>query len=314
MAEDYYKLLGVDKKASASEMKKTFRKLALKYHPDKNKGDKQAEERFKEINEAYAVLSDDKKRQQYDSFGADGFRQRYTQEDIFRGFNASDIFREHGLGGGEDILSRLFGSAFGQQQTRQGGGSSFNLFGGQQGHTCQYTGAQKPPKQDLECDMGISFMEAAEGSKRTLTLQGGDTQHQVTVKIPAGIREGQRLRVPSSGLAKTGATGNLYIRVKISPHPTFTRQGDDIYIEKDVLPSEAMLGTTLDVLTLGGNKRVKLPPGSSSGRKIRLKGHGIKHLKNSGHGDMYIKIAIKTPTKLTNRQRELAKQLALEGL
>ncbi len=319
MAEDYYKILGVSKDAKDAELKKAFRKLALKYHPDRNKGDKAAEEQFKKVNEAYAVLSDPKKRQQYDMIGADGFSQRFSQEDIFRGADFGNIFREFGVGGGDDILSRLFGGGFSQQ----GGGGSFKFTtGAGQGHTCQpgscsskshYSGgAQQPSGQDMVCDMTISFMEAAQGGQRSLTLKHQAGQQQVNVKIPAGIKDGQRLRVSGKGIG--AGTGNIYIKIKIAPHPAFSREGDDLYVEKEVLPSQALLGGTVEVPTLSGTRKLKLPQGSSSGRKIRLKGCGIKHLKESGHGDLYVRLAIKVPAKLSERQRKLAQDLAQEGL
>jgi curved DNA-binding protein len=321
MAEDYYKILGVAKDASEDQIKKAYRKLALKYHPDRNKGDKAAEERFKQVNEAYAVLSDKEKRKQYDMFGADGFHQRFTQEDIFRGFDFDNIFKEFGFGG-DDFFSRLFGGIAGGRT----GPSSFTFFTSgaspqfnQQGGTCSYKdhytrGAQQPTSRDIECDVTVSFMEAALGGKRTLTLKQDGKQKQVSVKIPAGIKAGQRLRVPSKGISGGIPTGDLYIRIKIAPHPIFTREGDDIYVEKEILPSQAILGTSIEVPTLNGIKRVKLPPGSSSGRKIRLKGYGIKHLRGSGNGDLYVKLAIKVPAKPTDEQKKLAQELAKQGL
>ncbi len=323
MAEDYYKILGVAKDADKDQLKKAFRKLAMKYHPDRNKGDKAAEERFKKANEAYAVLSDKKKRQQYDMFGADGFSQRFSREDIFRGADFGNIFKEFGFGNGEDILSRLFGGSFGQQSRpgsfsffSSGAGAQGSPFG-QPGESCSRkahysAGAHQPSGQDMVCDMTISFMEAVQGGQRTLTLKHQAGQQQVKVKIPAGIKEGQRLRVSGKGIG-VGA-GNLYIKIKIAPHPIFTREGDDVYVEKEVLPSQAMLGGTIEVPTLNGNKRLKLPPGSSSGRKIRLKGCGIKRLKGGGHGDLYVRLAIKVPAKLSVRQKKLAQELAQEGL
>jgi curved DNA-binding protein len=319
MAEDYYKILGVAKNATEDEIKKAYRKLALKYHPDRNKGDKTAEERFKQVNEAYAVLSDKKKRQQYDMFGAEGFSQRFTQEDIFRGFDFGNIFKEFGFSGGDDLFSRIFGSGF-SRHTGPGGFTVFTTGVGPQTESCSYkdhytAGARQPVGQDLVCDLTISFMEAALGGERKLTLKRDGKQEQVKVKIPAGIRSGQRLRVAGKGGGSVdGHAGDLYIRINIAPHPSFTRQGDDIYLEKEILPSQAILGGIIEVPTLNGTKRIKLPPGSSSGRKIRLKGYGIKHLRGDGSGDLYVKLVIKIPAQLTERQKKLAQELAKEGL
>jgi curved DNA-binding protein len=317
MAEDYYKLLGVPKSATQDEIKKAYRKLALKYHPDRNKGDKAAEERFKQVNEAYAVLSDQEKRKKYDMFGAEGFHQRFTQEDIFRGFDVGDIFKEFGFGS-DDFLSRIFGNIGGRRSSRPGEFSFFTSGARPQGGTCSYKdhytgGARKPAGQDMECELTVSFMEAALGGKRVLTLKHAGGQKQVNVKIPPGIKPGQRLRISKKGM-DLGAGGDLYIKVNVSPHPTFIREDDDIYVDVQVLPSQALLGGTIEVPTLHEAKRVKLPPGSSSGRKIRLKGYGIKHLKGNGSGDLYVKVGINVPEKLTEHQKKLVQEMAREGL
>ncbi len=328
MAEDYYKVLGVAKDVAADTIKKAYRKLALKYHPDRNQGDKKAEERCKTVNEAYAVLSDAEKRKQYDMFGAEGFSQRFSQEDIFRGSNLNDILKEFGLAGGEDLFSQLFGGAAagrGAGRRSQRGGFEFFTGGGAQapfgahGDSCSYKqhytgGTHQPVGEDLVCDLTVTLEEAALGSKKTVTLQYGNKQEHVSVKIPAGIKAGQRLRVSGKGSLAGGQAGDLYIRIKIAPHPEFTRQEDDLYTEKSVLPSQALLGDTIEVPTLKGSKRIKLPAGSSSGRKIRLKGYGVKRLRSGGHGDLYVKIAIKVPAVLSKSQKEAAKKLSAEGL
>jgi len=313
MAEDYYKILGVNREASLEEIKKAYRKLALKYHPDRNPGDKHAEEMFKKINEAYAVLSDPKKRQQYDMFGAEGFRQRFTQEDIFRGFDLGDMFKEFGFDT-DDFLSRIFGTSF-RVHSRPGGFTFFTTGGpfgtGEEGYTFRdfATGAHQATGQDLICDLTITLPEAAQGTTRRVTLQQAGMTQELTVKIPAGIRTGQKLRFPGRGVNG----GDLYVRINIAPHPLFVREEDDLYVEQRIKLSQALLGGTIEVPTLEGSKRIKLPPGSGN-KKIRLPGYGIPHLKGGGRGDLYVKLVVDLPKTLTARQKELVEELAKEGL
>jgi len=195
---DYYEILGVNRNAKGDEIKKAYRKLALKYHPDRNKGNKQAEEQFKEINEAYAVLSDKEKRQQYDTFGAEGFHQRFTREDIFRNANFGDIFQD--LGFSDDILSALFGGSFrrGARRSQSAGGDfGFGQFFRQGPSGYEQHMPQKGA--DLATDLHISLEEAARGGDRRLKLNSGGTSGEITVKIPAGIRSGQKLRLAGKG-------------------------------------------------------------------------------------------------------------------
>ncbi len=321
--EDYYKVLGVAKGAGEAEIKKAYRKLAMKYHPDKNKGDKAAETRFKKISEAYAVLSDKKKRQQYDMFGAEGFQQRYTQEDIFRNSDIGDILKGFGLGG-DDIFSSLFGR--GSARSRPGTASfrtSFRTGGpgfAPQGDSCSckdhYSKGRRPPSgRDLVCDFTVSFMEAVQGTKKTLSFKKDGKIERINLTIPAGIREGQRLRVQGKGgLPSQGVSGDLYVRIKIQPHPVFTRKGDDIYLEQGIKLSKALLGTTLEVATPSGNKKLKIAPITSFPTKIRVKGAGVPHLKGPGKGDLYVNLRPEVPAKLTVQQRNLIEELAKQGL
>jgi curved DNA-binding protein len=320
--KDYYKTLGVDKNATPENIKKAYRQMALKYHPDRNKGDKEAEERFKEINEAYAVLSDQEKKRQYDMFGAEGFRQRYSQEDIFRGFDIGDIFKDAGLGT-SDIFSVLFGSGGGKRRgvrytTFTGPFGQYAAGGGGPDHADYFArgGAAPPQGRDAVTDLTITLEEAAQGTEKLISLQRDGKVEKIAVKIPAGIDTGKKLRVAGKGErgAGGGPAGHLYVRVHVQKHPHFRREGDDIYIDREVPFSKAALGTSLEVPTLNGIKKVKIPPGTSGNTKLRLKGEGIPHLKGKGKGDAYVRIFIKVPKKLTAKQKALVEDLATEGL
>ena len=319
--KDYYKVLGVNKNATPEDIKKAYRQLALKYHPDRNKGDKEAEERFKEINEAYAVLSDQEKRRQYDMFGAEGFRARYSQEDIFRGFDIGDIFKDAGFGT-SDIFSILFGGGgrrrgvryttfngpFGQYTTGAGGPDYADYFS---------RGGAGPSKgRDMVSDLTITLEEAASGSEKLLSIRRDGKSEKIAVKIPAGIDTGKKLRVAGKGErgAGGGPAGDLYVRVQLQKHPHFRREGDDIYIDREIPFSEAALGTSIEVPTLNGIKKVKIPAGTSGNTKLRLKGEGIPHLKGKGKGDAYVRIFIKVPKKLNSKQKALVESLTQEGL
>ena len=290
---DYYELLGVKKDATADEIKKSYRKLAVKYHPDKNPGDKQAEDRFKEISEAYAVLSDTEKRKQYDQFGTDGFHQKFSQEDIFRGVDVNDLFRDMGFGS-SDVFSRFFG----------GGGRGG--FGSRQGHR---------KGEDLAMDLPVTLREAAFGGEKRVGFQHGGQREELSVKIPAGITEGAQLRVKGKGGGGSGGapSGDLYLTVRVGGDPDFVRDGDDLVAERQIRFSEAVLGTTLDVPTLDTPKRIKVPAGVQSGTRIRLKGCGIPHRGSSGKGDLYVKITVKVPELVTGEQKKLLEKLAAAG-
>jgi curved DNA-binding protein len=291
--KDYYQILGLKKGASNEEIKKAYRKLAVKYHPDKNPGDKEAEEKFKEINEAYAVLSDPQKKAQYDQFGSTDFHRRFSQEDIFRGFDVGDIFKDMGFGT-EEIFSRMFGGGNFQQ------GARFR--------TKQRRG------EDFTMDLHISLREAAKGVEKRVAFLREGNREELSVKVPAGIANDAKLRIAGKGGKGVGAPGDLYLTVKIGADPVFTREDDDIIVEKDISFSEAALGTSLDVPTLEGEKRIKIPAGIQPGTKIRLKGYGIPQMGKSGRGDLYIKIGVKVPEQLTETQKKLLKELAETGL
>ncbi|MCD6352914.1 MAG: DnaJ domain-containing protein [Proteobacteria bacterium] len=316
MAEDYYKTLGVDKNASLEDIKKAYRKLALKYHPDKNPGDKKAEKKFKKMSEAYAVLSDPEKRKQYDTFGADTFSQRFTQEDIFREFDLNDILRGFGFsfgrpGGGFGFSFGRPGGKKGRFSTHEATDPFSEIFGE------QMTRQQQMPKKggDLNYNIPVTLEESAFGADKKLFING--KSESVNIKIPPGISTGKKLRLAGKGLPgiNGGSPGNLYLKINIVPHPVFTRDGDDIYMDKSISFSQATLGTSIDVPTLNGSiKRIKIPAGTQNNTKIRMKGFGIPHFKGKEKGDQYVKIRVAVPKKLTKEQTELIKKLSKEGL
>lgn len=299
MAKDYYAVLGVPKDATAEAIKKAYRKLALKYHPDKNPGDKKAEETFKEITEAYAVLSDPEKRRQYDQFGQAGFHQRFSQEDIFRNFDVGDIFREFGFGT-DDIFSHLFGGPGGRGRAA-------------------FYGAGRPQAikgQDYVMRLAIPFRQAVLGGERRVDFRRDGRAEHLQVRIPAGIEAGQKLRVAGKGgdSPAGGPPGDLFLEIEVEPDPLFTREGDDLYVKVIVPFSGACLGTSVDVPTLEGSKRIKVPAGMPSGGKIRLKGFGIPARGRGSKGDLFAVVEVTVPNRLSAKQKELLEKLRDEGL
>lgn len=285
MAKDYYSTLGVERNAEAATIKKAYRKLAQKYHPDRNPDDKNAEERFKQITEAYAVLSDPEKRKQYDQFGDSGFHQRFSQEDIFRNMDFGDIF---GSSGGEDLFSQLFGGTRGR--------------GGQ----------RRPSKgQDYSMQISIPFRLSIQGGERRVDYRRDGKVEQIKVRIPAGIEKGAKLRVAGKGgLNPAGGTpGDLFLQIDIDPDPLFSREGTDLLVRVEVPYSGICLGTTVEVPTLDAPKRVKVPAGMQPGQKIRLRGFGVAASGRRPAGDLYAVIEVAIPKSLTDPQKELIEQL-----
>lgn len=293
-SKDYYQLLGLTKTASADEIKKAYRKMAVKYHPDKNPGDKEAEETFKQISEAYAVLSDPQKKTQYDQFGSSGFHQRYSQEDIFRNFDFGDIFKDMGYGS-DDIFSRIFA-------------------GGAQGGTRFRTRKQRG--EDFSMELSVTFREAATGGEKRVSFMREGVREDLSVKIPAGIANDAKLRIQGKGGSggNGGPAGDLYLTIKVATDPVFSREDDDIIVERSILFSEAALGTTLEVPTLDGAKRIKVPAGIQPGTKIRLKGFGIPHMGKTSKGDLFVKISVQVPEHLTAAQKKLIEELSEAGI
>ncbi|NLV25271.1 MAG: DnaJ domain-containing protein [Deltaproteobacteria bacterium] len=299
MAKDYYSVLGVEKNAGSDEIKKAYRKLALKYHPDRNPGDTKAEARFKEITEAYAVLSDAEKRKQYDQFGAAGFEQRFTQEDIYRNFDVGDIFREFGFGT-DDIFSRLFGGGGFRAQSPFGGQGGFRAVRG----------------QDYLLQITVPFQTAVRGGVQRVDFRRDGQVEQLQVRIPAGVESGQKLRVGGKGGPSPGGgpAGDLLLEVRVEGDARFRREGKDLLVDVTIPYSTACLGGKAEVPTLEQSKTVKIPAGISSGGRIRLKGFGVPAPGGKGTGDLYAVIEVAVPPGLTAKQRELLEKLREEGL
>ena len=276
--KDYYEILGVSRNATLEEIKRAYRRLALKHHPDRDKSPG-AEERFKEINEAYEVLSDPKKRQMYDQFGhaafqpGGGFGKTYRRGPFtYTYWGPADFDFHFNFGGFSDpfeIFEEFFGtvSPFGQRK--------------------------RIPRYRVYLD----FWEAVKGCEKELEVEG----KKVKVRIPAGVDDGSRIRF-----------GNFYVIVSVSPHPEFKREGADIYLTREISFPEAALGTTLEVPTIDGKVKLKIPPGLQSGTTIRLRGKGVPKLHGRGRGDQYVLIRVKTPTNLNSTQKELLKRLQEE--
>lgn len=370
MPKDYYNILGVGKDASEDEIKKAYRKLAHQHHPDKSSGD---EAKFKEVNEAYQVLSDKEKRTQYDQYGQT-FEQA-QQQGGFSGFNGFRDFSSYAEGfdfnfgsdaqGGRTGFSDIFGDIF--EQAGFGGGA-------------RGRGRKRYRGEDIQVDIEITFAEMADGAEKEIELYkrvrcsvcegsgvapgskkvecptckgegqiktarrtilgtfqqtsvcpecqgegkipekkckkcGGDGRvreyERIKVKIPAGIKDGQTIRLENQGEAgeRGGEAGDLYINVHVLPDQRFERDGDDIHSVAEISFSQAALGDKIAVETLGGEVKLKIPAGTQSGEIFRLKGHGVKHLSRFGHGDHYVKIQVMTPKSLTREERELFEKL-----
>ena len=351
---DYYEILGISKGASVDEIKRKYRELALKHHPDRVGAEhkKEAEEKFKEISEAYAVLSDPQKRQVYDQYGHQGFDQRYSTEDIFRGADFSSVFEGMGVGG--SIFEDLLGAAFG--------------FGGSGGGRGRSRGTRG---SDLEYELELSFEEAARGVTKTLTIdrhepcsecrgQGGSrvdcvacqgsgqlrqssgffmlsrpcprcqgqgsilnkacsrcrghgrvaVERKIEVKVPAGIEDGMRLRIGGEGEGGSRARGDLYVLLRVAPHPVFQRDGANLLVDYPVQITQAALGTEVDVPTLNGRVAMKIPSGTQSGTIFRVRGKGVSDLRTGRPGDLLVRVLVETPTNLSSQQRQLLTDLA----
>lgn len=328
--KDYYAALGVSKGASEKEIKSAYRKLARKYHPDVNANDKAAEEKFKEISEAYEVLSDADKRSKYDQYGDQW--KAYSQGGTGGGFPGGGFpggfpgggnFRvDYGGNGagaaGMPDLNDLFASLFGGQE--MGGGARFGeRFGAPGGQSPR---AQSRRGEDVEHPISVSLEDAYHGASRNLHLQiptgrydlGSGREdavnRRVEVKIPAGVGEGQKIRLSGQGAPGGAGNGDLYLVVQIAPHPQFERRGDDLYVDVLVPYTDAALGGEVRVPTLKGTRlTMTLPPGVQSGQQLRLGGQGMPRLKGGGNGDLYARIKITVPKGLSDREKELLTEL-----
>lgn len=307
---DYYETLGVSKSASEDEIRSAFRKLARKYHPDVAKDKKTAEEKFKQINEAYEVLSDPEKRQKYDQLGADwnqpgGFQPPPgwgTQRPGGGGFRQWDgenggVEFEFGGTGFSDFFEAFFGGGRGR--------SAFGGFGGRP--------ATAERGSDVEADIMVTLEEALHGSTRTVSLRrtGSNKVETYQVKIPRGVHEGQRIRLAGQGEAgaRGGQSGDLFLRVRLARHPDFSVEGSDLIHEVKIAPWQAVLGSELKVPTLEGDVRLKIPAGTRGGQRLRLRERGLPSSAGK-RGDLYVDVQIDIPKKITERERELWQELA----
>jgi curved DNA-binding protein len=309
-SRDFYEILGVPRSASQDEIQQAYRKLARTYHPDVNK-DPEAEDRFKDISEAYAVLSDPQTRRRYDAFGPD-FRQ--VPEDVdpetWRRARAGAGAGRAGPGGfGQGGAGGPFGTGgpFGEGvgdidlEDLLGG-----LFGGRAGR-----GWGPIPGADQEAELEVTVEEAYHGAQRTVTLQGADGQRSFDVRVPAGVTNGQRIRLAGQGGrgGRGGRPGDLYFVIRIARHPRYRVDGRDLYVDLPLAPWEAALGTSVVVDTPGGETKVKVPAGTSSGRRLRLRGRGLPHHRGRP-GDLFAEAKIMVPGKLSHEERQLLEQLA----
>ena len=349
--KDYYEVLGVQKGATKEQIKDAYRKLALQFHPDRNKAP-EAEARFKEISEAYAVLSDDEKRRQYDAYGREGVYQRYSQEDLFRGVDFGEFFRGMGGFGFDDIFSQFFGGG-GRQPTR-GEDLTYHLqvnledlvgdtnkeieiprsevcstcngSGAKPGTTPQRCGTcggtgqvQKVQSAGFARLVRITACSKCDGRGYLIDAPCKECRGRGTVEktrkirimIPAGVEDGQTLRLRGEGSAGEAGVppGDLYVVVNVAPHRLFARQDSDIYMETRIGAVQAMLGTELTVPTLYGNVKLEIPHGTQPGHVFPIKGKGLPKYGGWGKGDQFVKVDVEIPKNLSGQQKELLKQL-----
>ncbi|MGB2714446.1 MAG: DnaJ C-terminal domain-containing protein [Vicinamibacterales bacterium] len=327
--KDYYQTLGVTKSASDKEIKQAFRKLARKFHPDVNPGDKSSEGRFKEINEAYEVLGDPAKRRKYDELGAN-WRMYEQAQQQGEPFGAGSPFGSGGapgqggawtinmggepgayrtmtqeemqeLFGNEDPFSDFFRTFFG------GGGAGVREPGRARGRSRSQKG------QDIEHEVELTLEEAYHGATRRMSIKEGGHARSVDVRIPVGVKDGSRVRAAGEGAAGSngGAAGDLYLRVRVKPHPVFERKGDDLHTHVPVPVTTAVLGGEAQVPTITGSVRLKIPEGTQNAQVFRLKGHGMPQVgKPDDRGDLYATVEVQLPRTLTKDQRQHYEALA----
>jgi len=288
MAEDLYSVLGVAKNASAADITKAYRKLAKKLHPDLNPGDKAAEEKFKQVSQAYSILNDPEKRGKYDRGEIDASGQERPEARYYREYaGGPEGARYHSTAGFEDIgaFSDLFGDMFAGGGMRGGRGARFSMRG-----------------QDAQYRLNVGFLDAVNGTKQRITLPDGGT---LDVAIPAGVSEGQVLRLKGKGMPGMGEgpPGDALVEICVEPHPVFKREGNDITVEVPISLDEAVLGGKVEVPTIGGRVSVTVPPGSNSGQTLRLKGRGVR-----GKGDQLVRLSVVLPEKIDDDLKSFAEE------
>jgi curved DNA-binding protein len=295
---DYYKILGVPKTASQKEIKAAYRKLARKYHPDYNPGNKQAEARFKEVNEAHEVIGDPEKRKRYDELGAnwDAYSRGAPGGGAWPGGGVRVDFEDLGGAGGFSDFFRMF---FG------GGGGGF---GGADAFSFQ--------PSDAEAEVELTLGEVRRGTTREVAIGEGEARRRVEVKIPPGVREGSRVRVAGEGgRGRGGRRGDLFLRIRIASDPAFDRKGDDLATNVRVPLTTAVLGGEAQVPTLDGTIGIRIPAGTPAGQVFRLRGHGLPRLEARGaRGDLLATLQVDLPRTLSARQKELFDELRRSGV
>jgi molecular chaperone DnaJ/curved DNA-binding protein len=323
--KDLYDVLGVEEDASQEEIKKTYRTLARKHHPDRNPDDPNAEEKFKEIQKAYSILSDEEKREQYDAqrrfgggggFGGPGGGQGAWGRSAggggpdvrFEQGNFEEAFGGRGGGGLGDIFESFFGGTTGRGRTRGRGFDQRQQQQRQQRQRQQRRGQQGG--QDVETTLRLSFREALEGGRKQVELPSGES---IRLKIPKGVRDGFKIRLRGRGHAgPRGQRGDLYVTFKVGDHPRFDRKGDDIYLTETIGMFDAVFGTEIRVPTPYGQRlKLSVPAGTQPGEKLRLKGKGVR--TDDGEGDLYIEIDVDIPENLSRKQRDLLREAADEA-
>jgi curved DNA-binding protein len=301
--KDYYATLGVSRDASVADIKKAFRKLARQYHPDVAKDKKAAELKFKEINEANEVLSDPEKRRKYDELGAD-WNNPAAARSSHGPFGRADTEFNFGGTGFSDFFEQYFS-----------GGSRYGFPGGGAGRG--FTTAPERQGGDVEGDILVTLEEVMHGSLRPLSLQSTDprtgqtTTRSFQVRIPPGVTDGKRIRVPGQGEPGSGGApaGDLYLRVRHAAHPDFHAEGHDLFYDLEIAPWEAVLGAEINVPTLDGPIRLRIPPGSENGQQLRVRGRGLRKGKEAARGDFYATLSIHSPTSVTPEERALWENL-----
>jgi DnaJ-class molecular chaperone len=293
---DYYEILGLSRSAKDEEIKKTYRKLARKYHPDLNPNNKQSEEKFKEVQEAYEVLSDAEKRRKYDQLGANWKNgSEFTPPPNWGEFGGG--FGQEPGGSFSDFFEMLFGGAGGfggETRTRTGPA-------GRAGHA----GSKRSRATDAETELPLPLEEMHRGTTRKLDVRLGNAQKTIDIRIPPGARDDSQIRIPGGGPNQ----GDLYVRLKQEPHALFTVSGDDTETEIEIAPWEAALGAAIEVPTLDGKADIRIPPGIASGQRLRLKGQGL-NVRGGGRGDHFARVKIVVPKELSDAERKLFQELA----